>query len=680
MHYHFLIYRKRDMKFNYLFVLLLSIYITSCLPVTQEQITEVTLDVADPVFQRLYEYQDKQQLDSLLTYTNHFDPSYRFMVANGLASFQSKEGLDSLYKLLYDPVMKVRTAAAYAIGQIGEPSSAKELLSAFKSKDTLDVNNLYNASILEAIGKLGNKNLLPALATVSTYRVTDSLLLMGQSRAIYNYGLRNFTSPEGTDRMVQYLTEDEGYPEEVRLIAANYLYRAKDLDLGSYKFRLVKQMEDDPNPYIRGVLAIALGKTKDAEILNSLQRHYKNESDYRVKTNIVRALTNFPYINVIESNLEKLDDENLHIANTAANYLISNGNSNDAAIYKNYISDDLHYSVQAKIYGSILKHLPIYYTNTKNKLKATIKEKIAASTNQYEIAAYISSLGHDPFSYLEIDQLSSESKHAVVRSTGAAALSNIVSSPNFVRAFRGGQRRVKLEILELIKAQIEKGDVGVMAIYGDLLANKDLDLKLLIEDPSFIATAMGKLKLPKEIETYNSLGKALAHLTDKSFEPKTPDWNHPIDWSVFTTYGDSIQVAIKTNKGVIRTKMFTQEAPGSVANFLTLANDDFYDGKTVHRVVPNFVIQAGCPRGDGYGALDYSIRSELPQMYYNDEGYLGMASAGLHTEGTQWFITHSPAMHLNGKYTIFGKVISGMDIVHNIEVGDKIEDVIISKL
>ncbi len=658
----------------------MSLCITSCIPVTQEAITEVALDVTDPVFQRLYEYQDKQQLDSLLSYTSHFDPTYRYMVANGLASFQSKEGLDSLYKLLYDPVMKVRTAAAYAIGQIREPSSAKELLSAFKSKDTLDVNSKYNASILEAIGKLGNKNLLPALATVSTYRITDSLLLTGQSRAIYYYGLRGITSSEGTDRMVQYLTEDERYPDGVRLIAANYLYRAGDLDLENYKFRLLEQFESDNDPYIRSVLAIALGKTKDNEILHALQRNYNNESDYRVKTNIIRALSNFPYISVIESILEKLKDENLHIANTAADYLISNGNSNDAAIYKNYIAEDFHYSVKAKIYGAILNHLPVYYTNTRNKLKATIKDNIDTSSDPYEIAAYVASLGYDPFSYSEIIELTSESKHAVVRSTGASAISNILTSPNFVLAFRRGQRRVKLEILELIKLQIEKGDVGVCAIYGDLLSDKDLDLKPLIEDTDYISSAMDELKLPKEIETYNSLGRAFAHLTDSQFSDKTPDWNHPIDWSIFTAYGDSIQVALKTNKGVIRMRMYAQETPGSIANFIALANDDFYDDKTIHRVVPSFVIQGGCPRGDGYGALEYSIRSELPQLYFDGEGYLGMASAGLHTEGTQWFITHSPAMHLDGKFTIFGKVISGMDIVHNIEVGDKIEDVIISKL
>ena len=647
---------------------------------TEEPITEVTLDVNDPVFQRIYDYQDKQQLDSLLSYTNHFDPSYRYLVANGLASFQSKDGLDSLYKLLQDPVMKVRTAAAYAIGQIREPSSAKELLDAFKTKDTLDVNNPYNAAILEAVGKLGGQSLLPALATVSTYRVTDSLLLQGQVNAIYNYGLRGMTSPEGTDLMVKYLTEDDVYPEEVRLVAANYLYRAPNLDLESYKYRLLTQMQDDENPFIRSVLAIALGKTGDNELLSSLQTHYDDETDYRVKVNLMRSMSNFSYIRVVESMLDKLGDEDLNISNAAADYLISNGNRNDAAIYKNYITDDLHYSVKAKIYGAILKHLPVYYTNTKNKLKEAIQQEIEASSNPYETAAFINALGNDPFSYTEVFELSSNSKHAVVRSTGANAIVNILSSPNFLQAYRGGQRRVKREIIDLIIEQMGRGDAGVCAIYGDLFSNEELDLKELIEDADFITKAMDGLDLPKEVETYNSLGRARAYLTDQSFTPITPDWNNPIDWSIFTTYGDSVQAAFKTTKGVIRTKLYAHDAPGSVANFISLADDDFYDGKTVHRVVPNFVIQGGCPRGDGYGALDYSIRSELPQLYYDDEGYLGMASAGPHTEGTQWFITHSPAFHLNGKYTIFGKVISGMDVVHKIEVGDKIEDVIISKL
>ena len=122
------------------------------------------------------------------------------------------------------------------------------------------------------------------------------------------------------------------------------------------------------------------------------------------------------------------------------------------------------------------------------------------------------------------------------------------------------------------------------------------------------------------------------------------------------------------------------KAPATVANFIALAQDNYYDNNRVHRVVPNFVIQGGCNRGDGYGGLDYTIRSEFSQQYYDDEGYIGMASAGKDTEGTQWFITHSPTPHLDGRYTIFGKVIDGMDVVHKIQVGDITHDVIISRM
>ena len=116
-------------------------------------------------------------------------------------------------------------------------------------------------------------------------------------------------------------------------------------------------------------------------------------------------------------------------------------------------------------------------------------------------------------------------------------------------------------------------------------------------------------------------------------------------------------------------------APGTVVNFVRLVKNGFYKNKAFHRVVPNFVIQTGCPRGDGYGSLDYTLRSELPYLHYDEGGYVGMASAGNNTEGTQFFITHSPAPHLDGKYTIFGKVSKGMEVVQSIAVGDSIEEV-----
>jgi cyclophilin family peptidyl-prolyl cis-trans isomerase len=113
-----------------------------------------------------------------------------------------------------------------------------------------------------------------------------------------------------------------------------------------------------------------------------------------------------------------------------------------------------------------------------------------------------------------------------------------------------------------------------------------------------------------------------------------------------------------------------------VANFVALARRHYFDHKFFHRVVPNFVIQAGCNRGDGFGSEDYSIRSEFSLRKYTT-GSMGMASAGKDTEGTQWFITHSPTPHLDGRYTIFAEVISGIDVVHHIGIGDEIVSVTI---
>ena len=92
------------------------------------------------------------------------------------------------------------------------------------------------------------------------------------------------------------------------------------------------------------------------------------------------------------------------------------------------------------------------------------------------------------------------------------------------------------------------------------------------------------------------------------------------------------------------------------------------------------MIQTGSPRGDNYGGADYVISSEVGPRHYDDEGYVGMASAGYHTESTQWFVTHSPTPHLDGNYTLFGKISEGMNVVHDIQVGDQITDVIITDL
>ena len=109
---------------------------------------------------------------------------------------------------------------------------------------------------------------------------------------------------------------------------------------------------------------------------------------------------------------------------------------------------------------------------------------------------------------------------------------------------------------------------------------------------------------------------------------------------------------------------------------MEMVESGFYDGRTIHRVVPNFVVQDGCPRGDGWGGPPFTIRSEFTPAPFL-EGVLGMASAGKDTEGSQWYFTHTATPHLDGKYTNFGKVVEGIEVVHQLELGDEIRRIVV---
>ena len=133
---------------------------------------------------------------------------------------------------------------------------------------------------------------------------------------------------------------------------------------------------------------------------------------------------------------------------------------------------------------------------------------------------------------------------------------------------------------------------------------------------------------------------------------------------------------IKTDKGNIVLELFSNEAPNTVANFEKLAKNGFYDGLTFHRVIPDFVIQGGCPKGDGTGGPGYTVKCEINE-HKHGVGALSMAHAGKDTGGSQFFITHSPQPHLDGVHTVFGKVIEGMDVVNKIQPGDVMNQVVI---
>ncbi len=137
---------------------------------------------------------------------------------------------------------------------------------------------------------------------------------------------------------------------------------------------------------------------------------------------------------------------------------------------------------------------------------------------------------------------------------------------------------------------------------------------------------------------------------------------------------------IHTKKGVMKISFFEKDAPNTVKNFISLAEKGFYNGLTFHRVIPNFVIQGGCPDGTGAGGPGYKIDCELTGgNQYHDRGVLSMAHAGRNTGGSQFFICHSRTntAHLDRNHTCFGKVYEGLDVIDQIRQGDVMEKVVI---
>jgi peptidyl-prolyl cis-trans isomerase B (cyclophilin B) len=140
------------------------------------------------------------------------------------------------------------------------------------------------------------------------------------------------------------------------------------------------------------------------------------------------------------------------------------------------------------------------------------------------------------------------------------------------------------------------------------------------------------------------------------------------------------RATIQTDRGDIELELYPQHAPKTVNNFVFLAREGFYDGVTFHRVIDDFVIQGGDPTGTGRGGPGYRFEDEVKgNPLRHETGVISMANAGPNTNGSQFFITHSPQPHLDGRHTVFGKVVGGMDVVNAIRQGDKMIKVMIAE-
>jgi cyclophilin family peptidyl-prolyl cis-trans isomerase len=231
---------------------------------------------------------------------------------------------------------------------------------------------------------------------------------------------------------------------------------------------------------------------------------------------------------------------------------------------------------------------------------------------------------------------------------------------------------------QLFRDAIETHDVSMISLAAIALRDTSMPFADAPGKPvqfasiDFMRKALGTLQLPRDIEAFGELLHTISFYEGKAYEGSLkPDYNNAPNWAFADKLKPDQQIEIVTEKGQVIVELWPDVAPLTVAYMLKNIERGFYSNKRIHRLVPGFVIQDGCPRGDGYGGASETIRSEFSDRSF-ETGVLGMASAGPDTESTQWFIMQSDAPHLNGRYTAFGKVVSGLEHVLNMKHGGRI--------
>ncbi|HEX6893264.1 MAG TPA: peptidylprolyl isomerase, partial [Chryseolinea sp.] len=477
------------------------------------------------------------------------------------------------------------------------------------------------------------------------------------SWSIYRAGLRGMANAH-LDSIAAIML-GPSYDNSTRLGAAHYFSRtAKNFE--KFESTLINSASDDSSVEVRMASTLALGKIVSDSCLSALRQILKNEEDYRVRVNAVRALRSFEFKKIQPDLLYALGDTNINVSIAASEVMAS---EIDQQSWKDLLllcRNTRNVRVRANLYSGILA------ASDNKEVAEEVTRAFREATNPYDKAALLTSLSHSVMSFGFIQEQLFDSNVPVIKSAAANSLVAINQGKNFDGAL------LKEKFATIYRKAIEDGDPAVIAIVCAALADSTLEYRNVVKDVSFLIDAKKKLSLPMHIETIAPINAAIAYLERKHDEHSLVNtFNNPIDWSVVKSIPKNQIASMSTTKGKIIISLYVEDAPGSVANFVSLVNKRYYDDKFFHRVVPNFVVQAGCHRGDGFGSEDYSIRSEFSRRRYST-GSLGMASAGKDTEGTQWFITHSPTPHLDGSYSIFGEVVEGMDVVHSLEVGDKI--------
>jgi len=604
---------------------------------------------ANKTNQKIWEAKDRSDIVFTLSILKKGSKEQKILALKGLLSWNDTGFRKSLLKLSRKGNANVRNAALEAIGQGRDSFYIDHLLKIIHKKGGKKIK----AAALVALGKCITKSRVKDLIE------TNFSGQAGYAECLYRAMLKGVADTVLTSRMVKLLVSDNVTDQ---FYAAWYLARTPH-PMTSQHIRNLKWVSPFDKvfttPDIEIAYIIALGKAKlDKSDSIKVRKYFLD-----VLADAEKGVTNnggLKEISVYRAmSFSKINSKNGYYASGGS---VSNGGKD-----KNLPPVQLALSELLSKNCKTLVHYPEFtYPPAIVALIKTVecnngKMKIPPGGGIYEKIWNMQIMENYYNFYPVIKNILSQTESPAVKSAAMEALIKCRNSEGF-------PKNLIDDFNQTVAVVIKDADPGAVSIICTAFLEDQLEIENNYEQ--LLIEAAKTLTLPRDMETYIDIEKVKAKIHKTTFTKPEPEWNNPIDWAHVAKIPSNQKIKVTTNKGEFIIQMNVNEAPGSVSSILKLVESGYYDGKFFHRMVPNFVIQGGCPRGDGFGSQNYTLRSEFSSLKYTT-GAVGLASAGPNTESCQWFATHCPTPHLDGRYTIIGYVVSGMETIHMLGVGDK---------
>jgi cyclophilin family peptidyl-prolyl cis-trans isomerase/HEAT repeat protein len=570
--------------------------------------------------------------------------------------------IPALAEALADELPDVRSEAAFALGQTWDEQVESIIIDAVER----EANPEVRGALVDALGKVGTER--ASLILVEALGAAEADI---RGRAAIALGLlgRREVSHEGADMAL--IEHADEFDDEVRWRVFYALARRKP---GAALDVLIQGL-GDRHALVRAYAARGLGELGEDRALFPLISVLADE-DWRVVVSSARALGESGDGRALEPLVHLAESENEHIALTALQALGKLGGIRARdALAKSVESENWRIAAaaaKALALADSAGAFPILREmlgSSNHRLRAASAEGLGAIGDSLSINALVGLAARETEPFVLASVLGSlaglEGVHPAALRELASDCEDMVAAASLAAALADSGDEQSARALESLYRRFPR--VADVTPHVEIL-----EALGAIGSRESISIIEAALEDPRKPVAQNAAW-ALEKITGEDHSARVPV-NSTITGSPDFRYARRLRgakVRLDTEKGEIIIRLLTEEAPLTAANFAKLVEEGFYDGLTFHRVVPDFVIQGGCPRGDGWGGPGYMIPCEYNRIKYL-RGMVGMALAGKDTGGSQIFITHSPQPHLDGRYTILGEVDSGMDVVDRIQVGDRI--------